>query len=201
MVIYVKRISILLILVALVAGMVGCGGGVITYHLTISSTAGGNVTTPGEGTFSYDEGTVVNLTAEAEEGYRFVDWSGDTGTIGNVQAAATTIIMNDDCSVTANFEAIPPPPTTVFNYSGSGQVNTPPFEVSASPWKLCFTANWDGHFAVEVIDGMSELVINQGVSAGVVYETYVYGHTGSPHFSVMSAPADGQWTLSVIENP
>jgi hypothetical protein len=47
------------------------------YDLTMSSTAGGSVTAPGEGTFTYIEGTEVNLVAEAEEGYRFVNWTGD----------------------------------------------------------------------------------------------------------------------------
>jgi hypothetical protein len=36
---------------------------VSVYDLTISSSTGGNVTTPGEGTFTYDAGTVVNLVA------------------------------------------------------------------------------------------------------------------------------------------
>jgi preprotein translocase subunit YajC len=71
--------------------------------LTTSSTAGGSVTTPGEGAFTYDGGTVVNLVAEAEEGYRFVNWTGDVGTIANVNAAGTTITMDDDYSITANF--------------------------------------------------------------------------------------------------
>jgi len=100
---YVARVSIFLVTVALITGMVGCGGGV-EYDLTIASTAGGSVTTPGEGTFTYDEGTVVNLVAEAEEGYRFVEWTGDVATIGNVNAAITIITTNDNYSITANFE-------------------------------------------------------------------------------------------------
>ncbi len=74
--------------------------------LTTDSTGGGSVTTPGEDTFTYDEGTVVDLVAEADEGYRFVNWTGDVGTIADVHAAATTITMNGDYSITANFVAI-----------------------------------------------------------------------------------------------
>jgi len=73
--------------------------------LIINSEDGGSVTTPGEGTFTYDEGTVVNLVAEAEEGYRFAEWTGDVDPIGNVNAATTTITMNNHYSITANFEA------------------------------------------------------------------------------------------------
>ena len=75
----------------------------IQYNLITSSTAGGSVTTPGEGIFTYDDGTVVDLVAEAEEGYRFVEWTGDVGTIADVYAATTTITINGDYSITANF--------------------------------------------------------------------------------------------------
>ena len=73
------------------------------FDLTTSSTAGGSVTTPGEALFTYDDGTVIDLVAEAEEGYRFVEWTGDVGTIDDVYAVSTTITMNDDYSITAEF--------------------------------------------------------------------------------------------------
>jgi hypothetical protein len=95
------RLSIFLITVALIAGMAGCGPA--QYNLTISSTEGGEVTIPSEGTFTYDEGRVVNLVAEADEGYRFVDWTGYVSAIADVTAAATNITMNDHYSITANF--------------------------------------------------------------------------------------------------
>jgi uncharacterized repeat protein (TIGR02543 family) len=77
------------------------------FGLIISSTAGGTVTAPGEGTFAYDQGTGVNLVAEAEEGYQFVNWTGDVDAVANVDAASTTITMNDNYSITANFEETP----------------------------------------------------------------------------------------------
>jgi len=76
---------------------------VTKYDLTISSTDGGSVIVPGEGTFTFDEGIVVNLTAEADTGYLFVDWTGDVGTVADVNAAATTIMMNGDYTITAHF--------------------------------------------------------------------------------------------------
>jgi hypothetical protein len=72
--------------------------------LTISSTDGGSVTTPGGGKFIYDAETVVNLFAVPDEHYRFVEWTGDVGTIADVHATETTIIMNDSYSITASFE-------------------------------------------------------------------------------------------------
>jgi LPXTG-motif cell wall-anchored protein len=80
------------------------GTTVVQYTLTVASTVYGSVTTPGEGTFTYDEGMVVNLVASATTGYRFTKWTGDVSTIANVNAATTTITMNGSYSITANFE-------------------------------------------------------------------------------------------------
>ena len=99
--------TLLVIMLALSVGLTGCGGvpAITEYTLTISSTEGGSVTTPGEGTgsFSFDEGTTVNLVAEADAGYHFVNWTGDVGTIAHADDTATSITMNDNCSITANF--------------------------------------------------------------------------------------------------
>jgi len=77
------------------------------YSLTISSTEGGLVTEPGEGTSIHAAGTVVDLVAQPGEGYQFVEWTSDVGTIANVNVAATNITMNDSYSITANFELEP----------------------------------------------------------------------------------------------
>jgi hypothetical protein len=84
------------------------------FSLTVSSTSGGSVTVPGEATFTYDEGTVVNLVATPDDGYRFDEWTGDVGTVADVNDATTTITMNGDYSVTANFEEVPPSPARCF---------------------------------------------------------------------------------------
>jgi arabinogalactan endo-1,4-beta-galactosidase len=105
-----NRIVSISLAVALIlsVGLVGCGGEetpeTIEYNLTISSTGGGSVTTPGEGTFTYSAGTIVNLVASPDNGYQFVNWTGSTSTIVNVFAASTTITMNGNYSIKANFE-------------------------------------------------------------------------------------------------
>ena len=102
-----KRTAVFLLVAALVAGMTGCTGAGGDYGeycaLTILSTAGGAVVTPGEGTFTYTEGRVVSLSAEPEEGYQFVSWTGDVGTIADVNAAITTITATGSYSIQANF--------------------------------------------------------------------------------------------------
>ena len=74
--------------------------------LTASSTDGGNVTTPGEGAYNYDRGTVVNIVAAADTGYHFVNWTGTgvtAGKVNNPNAASTTIAMDGNYTVVANF--------------------------------------------------------------------------------------------------
>jgi len=74
------------------------------YTLTIDSTAGGEVVKPGEDTFEYEEGKVVELRAVADEGYHFIGWTGDVGAIADTTANRTTIEMLDDHTITAEFE-------------------------------------------------------------------------------------------------
>ena len=102
-----KTIGSLLIALALMAGMLSCSEVAVSYELTVSSTSGGSVVEPGEGVHIYEEGTVVDLVAEPDTGHRFVDWTGDVGTVSSVTAASTTMTMNGDYSITANFEETP----------------------------------------------------------------------------------------------
>ncbi|MBE0431472.1 MAG: hypothetical protein IBX67_06565 [Dehalococcoidia bacterium] len=76
-------------------------------YLTIFSSIGGSVIEPGEGVFSYDTGAVIGLVAEPVGGFRFVGWTGDVGAVDDVEAAETTIAMDDDYSVRADFEPMP----------------------------------------------------------------------------------------------
>jgi len=100
---HVTRVTIFLIAVALVIGTAACDGSE-TYQLTISSTSGGSVTTPGEGAFTYDAGTVVELVATPDDGYNFQAWTGDIEDIAALDSHTTNITMNGDYSITADFE-------------------------------------------------------------------------------------------------
>ncbi len=77
------------------------------HDLAINSTAGGEVTVPGEGSFAYEEGTLVGLEATPDVGYEFVSWIGDVDTIASVHAAETTITVEGVYSIVANFDRIP----------------------------------------------------------------------------------------------
>jgi hypothetical protein len=149
---YVARASIFLITVALIAGMIACASPP-EYNLTILTTEGGEVTSPGEGTFSYDEGMVVPIVAFPYTGYRFVNWTGDVSTIADVEDASTTIIMDAGRSVTANFA--PLRCNLIVDSTEGGSVTTPGegtstydygtvVDLVAAPDDGCQFVNWTG---------------------------------------------------------
>jgi uncharacterized repeat protein (TIGR02543 family) len=81
------------------------------YTLTIAAGTGGT-TTPSPGTYKYDSGAQVSITATANSGYQFSGWSGNaSGTTNPI-----TITMDSDKSVTANFTA-----TTTTSTGGGGK--------------------------------------------------------------------------------
>ena len=77
---------------------VGGGVGASTYALTVNS---------GTGSGSYPAGTTVNLVAaSAPSGQEFDRWTGDVGTVANVNVATTTMTMPAvDATVTATYAA------------------------------------------------------------------------------------------------
>jgi hypothetical protein len=95
-------VGVFLIVAALVVGLIACDGAG-TYQLTVSSGSGGNVTVPGEGTFPYPAGTVVYLVATPDDGYQFRSWTGDIEHVANPNTASTTITMNGNYAIVANF--------------------------------------------------------------------------------------------------
>jgi len=109
--------------------------------LTTSSTVGGTVTLPGEGDFPYCPGTLVALLAEADTGYQFDQWTGEVATVDDVNAASTTITMDDDYAIQATFELAPTPtptptPTATTPYvpgPGPGPVLPTPTPTAAAP--------------------------------------------------------------------
>ena len=74
------------------------------YSLTLNSTDGGSVADPGEGMYMYEDGTLVDLSAQADQYYRFVQWTGDVDTVGDIHDASTNITVEGSYVVTANFE-------------------------------------------------------------------------------------------------
>ena len=105
---YPKGIGILLIVMALVAGIVACGGGgaPTRYDLTMAADpgAGGTVTDETNGS-PYAAGTAISIKAEANTDYELVGWTASSGGFADANAQETTFTMPaQDVTVTANFE-------------------------------------------------------------------------------------------------
>jgi hypothetical protein len=127
---YVARASIFLIAAVLVWAMIGCTEVYPTeYELTITSTTGGSVVSPREATSMHIKGERVTLIAIPDNGYRFVRWTGDVRTIGNVKSAHAAIAIGGEYSITAEFERIPEYRVTVSTTVG-GQVMKPKEAIS-----------------------------------------------------------------------
>jgi hypothetical protein len=96
-----------------------------TYTLTTGAVYG-SILTPGQpGAFTYNAGQKVTLVASPANSYcTFINWTGDTGTIGNVNSASTYIIMNGNYIVQANFNYTGPTPTSVPTVSPSQNIIT-----------------------------------------------------------------------------
>ncbi len=75
---------------------------VYTLTLTANPEEGGTV----DGDGSYAAGTEVNVSAAANEGYTFVNWTDEEGTIVSFTESFTYIMPENDVSLTANFAGI-----------------------------------------------------------------------------------------------
>ena len=97
------------------------------YALTMAAVpeAGGNATDE-TGTSPYLEGAQVAIKAQAQEGYRFVNWtSAPVGIIDDEDAPETFLTMPGvDVTVTANFDEIPINDLTVTSEAGGSVTAT-----------------------------------------------------------------------------
>ena len=94
----------------------------VTHDLTMAvSPNGAGTTNPAVGPHSYTENSVVNITATPALGYAFSSW---TGGVANASSASTTVTMDADKTVTANFVPVSTYVlTTAVNPSGAGTIS------------------------------------------------------------------------------
>lgn len=78
------------------------------FVLNATAGIGGDVSVaPAQPLGGYADGTVVTLTATADANFDFVNWTGpDAGDLADANAAVTTITMDSDKTVVANFTPI-----------------------------------------------------------------------------------------------
>jgi len=168
------------------------------HRLSVSSTEGGSVTTPGEGGFIYANGTVVSLVAEPYEGYEFVKWTGDVTTVADAEAPSTTIAMNGSYVIAANFESWHAEPMAMLLISSTsgGSVITPgegtflcplgsQVSLVAQPDEGCWFVKWSGDVGTianvtsasttVIVDSPYSIRADFGGAGGCFIATAAYG--------------------------
>lgn len=157
------------------------------YNLTISSTSGGSVTTPGEGIYSYDYNASVPVTATANSGYHFVSWTGtavDAGKVTNPNSASTTVrIGAKNYTLAANFAinrhtlttsstsggAVTSPGEGIFEYDYGTQVN-----LIATPEDANHVfVNWSGEMA-DPNSASTSVTVTQDMEITANFEAITY---------------------------
>jgi hypothetical protein len=100
--------------------------GLPQHTLTVSTSDGGSVLSPGVGSYQYDQGASVPLWAIANVGFSFTGWTGtaaDAGKVVDPVGASTKVTVDADYTLQANFVAVSHA-LTVFASSG-GSVTKP----------------------------------------------------------------------------
>jgi hypothetical protein len=152
----------------------------ITYSLSV------NVSPEGKGTVTLDPsppaggyvvGTEVTLTAAASEGYEFDQWSGSLSGSEN----PTTITMDSDKEVTANFTQITYALTVSVSSAGDGTVTLDP-----SPP--------DGGY----VEG-TEVTLTAVASDGYKFDHWSGGLSGSENPTVITMDSGEEITAHFIE--
>ncbi len=152
------------------------------HELQISSSAGGSVTTPGEGELHYDHGTVVTIGAASDADFHFVNWTGtavDAGRVGDADSGATTVTMDGDYTLYANF-AIDQHELQISSSAG-GSVTTP------GEGELHYD-----HGTVVTIEVASDANFHFVNWTGTAVDA---GRVGNPDSGATTVTMDGDYTL------
>ena len=146
--------------------------GTPTYNLTVNAGTGGTISAPPVSPSTHAAAEVVNLTAVPNTGYHFVNWTGNVSTVANVNSASTTVTMNGDYTITANFTI----DTHTLTYSvGAGGTITAPatsptthnygssVTITAVPNTGYHFVNWTGNVStVANVNNASTTIVMNG---------------------------------------
>ncbi|MBN1465107.1 hypothetical protein JXA02_05050, partial [candidate division KSB1 bacterium] len=162
--------------------------------------SGWGTTTPTTGAHSYAANQVVSITANPAAGYRFVNWS---GAVAAPTSQSTTVTMNSDKSVTANFERIQYTLTMEVNQSGWGTttpaVGTHSYNsgdvvtILAQPATGYRFLNWTGNVANAANAGTT-VTISQNETVRANFERIQYTLTITATTGGSTTPAAGSYT-------
>lgn len=152
-----------------------------TYELSTGSTLGGEVTTPGEGAFIFAKGSAVAIQASPNEGYHFVNWTGDVATIADQNQASTTITMSGDHSITAVFHAILEGPDYFPVSMGSEMLLDPSEWFPENGWEYTVESSDPGVVAAQITPEGQLLLEALGMGSSLITVTATNPQTGEQH--------------------
>ncbi|MEM7131328.1 MAG: Ig-like domain-containing protein [Chloroflexota bacterium] len=171
-----------------------------TYTLTVMASTGGSVL-PMSG--AYEEGTVVVLTAMADDGFAFVNWTNESGAVLST-AETWNVTMISDITIKANFEAIEAGEFTLMKQvSGRGSITSDPtggsfpdgteISLTAIPDEGWTFTSWSGDVAGNDATAMLTINADSVVTATFTQNKYTISTVivGNGEAAV-SAPADPQ---------
>ncbi len=177
----------------------------VYYDLTVTVEGQGSVS-PTSGT--YEEGSVVTLTATPDDGYIFSEWSGDA----NGSSSSVSVIINSDISVVATFiEDIPGPVyfDLIVNVIGNGTVSTTggtyeagtDVTITATPDSDAQFIEWIG----DVISTSSTITVSMVEDITVtatftVTDDFCFGHPETPVSLPFSQNGTGVYCFSTTED-
>ena len=184
-----------------------------TYDLTYTAGANGSVTTPETSPTTHNSGDIVTITAEPAAGYHFVNWTEDVGTVANVNAADTTITMDGDYVITANFAINTYTLTYTAGANGSITGDSPQTVISGeSGTEVTAEADTGYHF-VDWSDGVltasrtdTNVTGDISVTAAFAIDTYSLTYTAGANGSItgdspqiVTSGADGTEVTAVAD--
>ncbi len=140
---------------------------VLTTQVTLSGTVSANPAPNCNAALQYTSGSVVTLTATANAGYVFANWSGDASGSAN----PLTVTVNADLSLTANF-ARPAPTNVTPSGPTTGLISRPyTFTATINPITATqpITYVWQaiGQPAITNTDGLSSTVVFTWITPGM----------------------------------
>ncbi len=149
------------------------------YTVSVSATSGG--TASGGGT--YTAGGTVNITATANSGYKFVNWTGNTSGITDVTDSSVSFTIVNDLSITANFIKLYSLKVSV-NPSSSGTVtgagsygSTEVASITATPSAGYLFTNWSGSTSGITDPTDSTASFTMGTSARTITANFSKAYT------------------------
>ncbi|MBI3189058.1 MAG: T9SS type A sorting domain-containing protein [Ignavibacteriales bacterium] len=122
------------------------GGGETTYSLTTNAVNGSITRSPNQTT--YTSGSSVELTAVADSGYHFTNWSGDVPQ-GGSSTNPLTVVMDVNKTITANFEANSSSVTNQYTYNSRWNLVSVPLDVANDSALVLFPTRSAGPFSYQ----------------------------------------------------